>query len=148
MSYEWEWRREWEAQLKYETSVKNLGRGLHLLFDFFFLPITSICKPLVLHYVCVSVYVCVCLCLCVCLLMCVCVYVSVFVSVCLCVWMYVCLCVCVCVCVCVWKMSFEPRNEIDYLMELVSRNKTLFISNLNALEFNAWFLVMIQGIGL
>jgi len=47
-----------------------------------------------------------------------------------------------------WKISFEPRTEIECLMELVSRDRTWFISNLKTLELNAWFdLLWIQGIG-
>jgi len=38
-------------------------------------------------------------------------------------------------------MSFEPRTEIEYLMELVSRDITWFISNLETLELKAWLLV-------
>jgi len=45
------------------------------------------------------------------------------------------------------KMSFEPRTEIECLMELVSRDRTWFISNLKTIELNAWFhLFRIQGI--
>jgi len=36
-------------------------------------------------------------------------------------------------------MSFEPIIEIECLMELVSRDRTWFISNLKTLELNAWF---------
>jgi len=44
-------------------------------------------------------------------------------------------------------MSFEPRTEIECLMELVSRDRTWFISNLKTLKLNAWFyLLRIQGI--
>jgi len=38
-------------------------------------------------------------------------------------------------------MSFEPRTEIEYLMELLSRDRTWFINNLKTLELNAWLLV-------
>jgi len=38
-------------------------------------------------------------------------------------------------------MSFEPRTGIQYLMELVSRDRTWFTSNLNTLELNARVLV-------
>jgi len=34
-------------------------------------------------------------------------------------------------------MSFEPRTEIDYLIELVSRDRTWFINNLKTFELNA-----------
>jgi len=37
----------------------------------------------------------------------------------------------------VLKVSFELRTGIEYLMELVSRDKTRFISNLKTLELNA-----------
>jgi len=47
-----------------------------------------------------------------------------------------------------WKMSFEPRTEIEFLMELASRDRTWFIRNLKTLDLNAWFyLLRIQGIG-
>ena len=47
-----------------------------------------------------------------------------------------------------WKMYFEPKTEIECLIELVSRDRTWFISNLKTLELNAWFdLLRIQGIG-
>jgi len=36
-------------------------------------------------------------------------------------------------------MSLEPRTEIEYLMELVSRDITWFISNLKTLKLNAYF---------
>ena len=47
-----------------------------------------------------------------------------------------------------WKMSFELRTKIECLIELVSRDRTWFISNLKTLELNAWFhLLRIQRIG-
>ena len=46
------------------------------------------------------------------------------------------------------KCLFEPRTEIECIMELVSRDRTWFISNLKTLELNAWFhLLRIQAIG-
>jgi len=36
-------------------------------------------------------------------------------------------------------MYFEPKTEIECLIELVSRDRTWFISNLKTLELNAWF---------
>jgi len=47
-----------------------------------------------------------------------------------------------------WKMSFEPRTEIECLMELVSRNRIWFIRNIKTFDLSAWFyLLRIQGIG-
>jgi len=37
-------------------------------------------------------------------------------------------------------MSFEPKSEIEYLMELVSKDRTWFISNLKTFELDAWLL--------
>jgi len=34
-------------------------------------------------------------------------------------------------------MSFEPKSEIEYIMELVSRDGRRFISNLKIFELNA-----------
>jgi len=38
-------------------------------------------------------------------------------------------------------MSFEPSTKIEYLMKLVSRDRTWFVNNLKSLELNAWLLV-------
>ena len=47
-----------------------------------------------------------------------------------------------------WKMSLEHRTKIECLMELVSRDRTWFISNIKTLDLNAWFhLLSIKGIG-
>jgi len=44
-------------------------------------------------------------------------------------------------------MSFKLRTKVEYLMELVSWDKTCFISNLKTLELNAWLLVKDTRIG-
>jgi len=38
-------------------------------------------------------------------------------------------------------MSFKPKTETEYLMELITRDKKYFFNNLKALELNAWLFV-------